>query len=278
MEALCRALEERLQTIETRSIRAKDHEESAAQKVAANQAEWAKVGIFSQLLGKRRSLLDAQAECLRDLYLYRTQGVAWDFAKRLLQDVLTEITGLSIDVRNCTTLLDESVKEFNDRIAQRCNDSGKLDLRQSIVRFYNAEKVKDFAKDLDKDRTEQVRQAQDVRLALIEQLGDNPHFAAFHTRIQKQRFFDVLEQKCEASAEAAHNNLIAIKRDRGPLFGVNIVGALEREYSGNEQGLRTFIHDLVSMAGTYLDFDPGEVNRVAPGVSINGDHSKSPGT
>ena len=112
----------------------------------------------------------------RSLYLSRTQGAAWEFAKRLVQELITEITGLGIDVRNCATLLDESTKEFNDRIAQRCNDSGIPDLRQAVVRFYNADKVKDFAKDLDKDRTEQVRQAQDVRLALIEQLGDNPSF------------------------------------------------------------------------------------------------------
>lgn len=266
VDTLIRTLEERLQTLETRFTRAQEHETSAAQKVVANRAEWAKVGILSEWLGKRRSLLDAQTECLRDLYLSRTQGAAWEFAKRLLQEIMTEITDLGIDMRNCATLLDESAKEFNDRIAQRCNDSGIPDLRQAIVRFYNADKVKDFARDLDKDRAEQVRQAQGVRLALLEHLGDNPTFAAFHTRIPKQRFFDVLEQQCEESAEAAHNNLITINRSRSPLFGVNIVGALEREFSGNAEGLRTFIHDLVSMAGTYLDFDASEVNRIAPGI------------
>lgn len=178
---------------------------------------------------------------------------------------MTEITRLGSDIQNCTALIDESIAEFNERIAQRCNDE-KIDLRQSLVRFYKPGKVKEFAKDLDKDQTEQSRQTQGVRLALIEQLSENPGFATFHARIPKQRFFDVLEVKCEANAKAAHDNLIATNRDRSPLFGVNIVGTLEREFSGNAEGLRTFIHDLVSMAGNYLDFDPAEVNRVAPGI------------
>ena len=266
VDALVNALDERLKNVDTRIMRAKENEEGTVKKVTANRADWAKVGILSQMLGKRRSLLDAQAECLRDMYIYRTQGEAWGFAKRLLQDLVTEITGFGTEVRNGATLLDDAVKEFNDRIAQRCNDGEKIDLRQALVRFYKADKVKDFAKDLDKDHTEQARQAQEARLALLQRLGDNPSFAAFNARISKQRFFDILEEQCEASAEAAHDNLIAVNRERSPLFGVNIVGALEREFSGNNEGLRSFIHDLVSMAGNYLDFDRGEVNRVAPGI------------
>ncbi|MGH9427177.1 MAG: tubulin-like doman-containing protein, partial [Terriglobia bacterium] len=263
--ALVAALDERLKNVDNRILRAKENEEVAETKVKANRAEWAKVGFLSDMLGKRQKLLDAQGECLRDLYIYRTQGEAWNFAKKLLQDLITEITRLGTDVHNCAALIDESIKEFNERIAHRCNDE-KIDLRQSVVRFYKPDKVKEFGRDLDKDQTEQNRQAQGVRLALIEQLGESPGFATFHARIAKQRFFDVLEQKCETSATAAHDNLIATNKERNPLFGVNIVGTLEREFSGNEEGLRTFIHDLVSMAGNYLDFDPAEVNRSAPGI------------
>jgi len=265
VNALIGALDERLKAVDGRITKAKENEEVATKKVAANRTEWAKVGFLSQFLGKRRSLLHAQGECLRELYIYRTQFEAWNFAKRLLQDLITEFTRLGTDIQNCTALIDDGIKEFKDRIAQRCNDE-KLDLRQSVVRLYKPEEVKEFAVDLDREKDVQSPQAQEVREALIEQLGENPSFAAFHSRIAEQRFFDVLEQKCEASAVAAHDNLIAVNKERSPLFGVNIVGTLRREYSGDEEGLRTFIHDLVSRAGNYLDFDLGEVNRVAPGI------------
>ena len=265
VDALIGALDERLKAADGRITKARENEEYAAKKVAANRAEWAKVGVLSQWFGKRRSLLDAQGECLRDLYIYRTQFEAWSFAKRLLQDLITEITRLGIDVQNCAALIDDGIKEFNDRIAQRCNDEIP-DLRQSVVRFYKPAKVKEFAKDLDKDQTEQSRQAQRVRQVLIQQLGEDPGFAAFQGRLTRRRFFDTLEQQCESSAIAAHDNLIVVNKERGPLFGVNIVGMLEREFSANEDGLRTFVRDLVSRAGNYLDFDPGEVTRVAPGI------------
>ncbi|HEY7493821.1 MAG TPA: tubulin-like doman-containing protein, partial [Candidatus Tectomicrobia bacterium] len=181
LKALVAALDERLQNVDTRLTRAVAHEAEVSAKVAANRAEWAQVGVLSQFFGKRRSLLDAQGECLRDLYIYRTLIEAWNFSKKLLQDLITEITRFGSEVHNCATLVDEAIKEFNDRIAQRCNDEA-MDLRQAVVRFYKPEKVKEFARDLDKDEMEQSRQAQGVRLALIEQLGDSPGFATFYAR------------------------------------------------------------------------------------------------
>ena len=40
---------------------------------------------------------------------------------------------------------------------------------------------------------------------------------------------------------------------------MNIIGQLEREYSGKPDELRKFIHDLVEHAGNYLEFDPQAV-------------------
>src|SRR5207253_789563 len=108
----------------------------------------------------------------------------------------------------------------------------------AVVRFYQPGKVREFANDLDKDQKAQQGQAQSVRHALIDHLGENPGFAPFHIRITKQRLIDVFEETCEVSAKTAHDNLVAVNKDRRPLFGVNIIGALEREYSGNEEGLR----------------------------------------
>ena len=254
--ALIATLEERLLAVDNQVVRANSNIENAEHKVAANRAEWAKVGILSQVFGKRRKLLDAQGECLRELYTARTQAEAWSFAKRLLQESVTEFNRLATDIGLCSKLVDESIKEFRERIDERCNDADKLDLRQSLVRFYNAENVRLFARDLEKDKEEQTRQSQTVRLALIEQIAADPSFSAFHSRISRQRFFDVLEQKCALSSTTAHDTLVASHRDRRPLLGVNIIDQLEREYSGKPDELRKFIHDLVEHAGNYLEFDP----------------------
>ncbi|WP_295456456.1 hypothetical protein [uncultured Thiodictyon sp.] len=68
-----------------------------------------------------------------------------------------------------------------------------------------------------------------------------------------------MEQKCATSSQAAHDGLVSANRDRRPLLGVNIVGQLEREFSGRTDELRKFIHDLVREAGNFLEFDPQTV-------------------
>ena len=254
--ALIAAQEERLLAVDDKIVRAKSNIENAEHKIISNRADWVKVGFLTQIFGKRRSLLDAHGEFLRELYTARTNMEAWTFAKRLLQESVTEFNRLSTDIGQCSKLVDESIKEFKERIDERCNDADKPDLRQSLVRFYNAENVRLFVRDLEKDKIGQNRQAQEVRLGLIEQISINSSFSAFHNQINRQRFFDVLEQKCALSSTTAHNALVASNRDRQPLLGVNIIGQLEREYSGRSDDLRKFIHDLVAYAGNYLEFDP----------------------
>lgn len=257
--ALVAFLGERLVAMDDRIARAKNSVDNAEQKVVANRNEYAQVGPLAQMFGKRRNLLDAQGECLRELYTARTQVEAWTFAKRLLQEAVNEFNGLATDIGYCAKLVDESIKEFKGQIDERCNDGETPDLRQSLVRFYNADYVRVFARELEKDRGEQTRQAQAVRLALIEQIAADPSFSAFHARISRQRFFDVLEQKCAASSQAAHDARVSANRDRRPLLGVNIIGQLEREFSGRTDELKKFIHDLVREAGNFLEFDPQAV-------------------
>ena len=253
--ALITSLEERLLAADDRITRAKGNVDMAEQKVTANRQEWARVGILSNLFGKRRNLLDAQGESLRELYTARTQAEAWSFAKRLLQEAVTAFNSLATDISLSAQRVDECSKEFKKRVDERCNDSGNPDLRQSLVRFYNADYVRQFSSDLDKDKSEQSRQAQSVRNALIEQIKSNPGFSAFHAQINRQRFFDVLEQECSISSQAAHDNLVSTHKDRRPLLGINIIGQLEREYSGKSEDLKKFIHDLVNQAGNFLEFD-----------------------
>jgi hypothetical protein len=255
LTALIAMLEERLLAVDGKIARANTNIDNTEQKVIGIRADWVKVGILSNVFGKRRTLLDAQGEALRELYTARTQAEAWVFAKRLLQEAVTDFNGLATDIGLCSKLVDESIKEFKERIEERCNDGDKPDLRQSLVRFYNAKNVRTFARDLEKDKNEQTRQAQVVRFALIEQIVGDSTFSAFHNRISRQRFFDVIEQKCALTSMAAHDALVAANHDYQPLLGINIIGQLEREYSGKPDELRKFIHDLVAYAGNYLEFD-----------------------
>ncbi len=266
VDALLAALNERLDGVDGKISLAKERAEDAERRVAANRAEWAKVGVLSQMFGKRKSLLNAQSDCLSELYIQRTQMEAQGFAKRLLQELCSAITQLATEVSGCTARLDDAIKDFTSQIDARCNDNEEPDLRQSLVRYYNPGRVKDFANLLDKNEDEQKRQAQAVREGLIEQLGPEPDFAEFQARLSRQRISDVMVKRCGDASRIAHDNLTTVNRDYSPLFGVNVISRLEREYSGRSDDLRKFLHDFVSRAGYFLEFDNQEVTRAGPGI------------
>jgi len=268
LDALLTALEGRSKVnMDEKMVRAKENAETTSQKIKANNVEWAKIGILSAAFGKRNNMLDAQATCLEEHYVHRTRFEGWQFAKGLIQELISEITSLRNEVTRFASLVTEAIKACDDRIAERCSDDGaQTDLRRPLVQFYNPGIVREFTRQLTHDKRVQHTQANDVRLSIIEQLGENPDFTTLNARMPKQRLIDVLESRCEQGAVNAHNNLIASDKDRARQLGVSIIEKLYKEYGGNEEGLKKYIHDLVSRAGNYLIFDPLEANKVGPGI------------
>jgi hypothetical protein len=268
LDALLTTLEGRGKILmDEKMVRAKENAEATSQKITANNVEWVKIGILSAAFGKRNNMLDAQATCLEEHYVHRTRFEGWQFAKGLIQELITEITSLRNEVTRFASLVTEAIKECDDRIAERCSDDGgQTDLRKPLVQFYNPSGVREFTRQLTHDKRVQQTQANDVRLSIIEQLGEHPDFTTLNARMPKQRLIDILEVRCEQGAVNAHNNLIASNKAMARQLGVSIIEKLYKEYGGNEEGLKKYIHDLVSRAGNYLIFDPLEANKVGPGI------------
>ena len=265
LDALLAFLNERLSASDEKVAQARQGEEAAGQQVAARAREWAHIGLVGELIGRRNNLLDAQAASLQEQLTYRTRTEAWIFAKALLEELISEINSLKTDVGSCASMISEAVKDFEDSLGERCSDETQ-DLRMQLVRFYDSNAVKEVARTLTRDAGVQAGQSAVVRAALLQQLGENPTFAAFNNRIPKQRFLDILEKNCERSAVEAHNNLMAEDKNRTPLLGMNIVEKLYREYGGSTEQLKKFITDLVARAGNYVTFEPLECTKSAPGI------------
>src|SRR5262249_54072759 len=152
------------------------------------------------------------------------------FAKALLEELLPEMASLGSEVTKCASLLAEAAKTFDERIAERCADTGRADLRQQLVRYYNPDSVKAFARSLVKDRQEQLKQTTEARQALLELLGESATFAGVSQRVSKQRLLDVLESRCERSAVDAHNALVAGSKDASRILGTSIIESLQKEF------------------------------------------------
>jgi len=265
LAALLDAIDERRTAIDDKITQMKDNEESAANRVRANNAEWAHMGFLQKsILGRPDNLLDGQAETLQEQYIYRTRVEALIFAKQLMEDIVAELTDLKSEVDKCASTAGAAVKKYNDRLAERVTDDGRIDLREQLVRFYNPDLVRRVSSNLVKAENEQRTQTARVRQALMEKLGDRPNFFVFNQRIGVSEFIDILDKECAENALIAHNNLVVNPKEK--LLGVSIIDRLKDRYGSDPQELRSYVTELVGRAGNYLTLDASEMHKVGPGI------------
>lgn len=263
--ALITHLKGRYDRIEEEITKLKPREEELAKKLKDQEKEWAKIGLISDMFGKRKRLFDAVSVVLQDLYSARTAIEGWQFAKKFLPVIIEEIVLLKADVDKAASMIAEALKTFEDQIAARCADQGGvIDLRKQVIRFYDPELVKSVTKRLIKDQKEATTQTQRVRTALAEKLGERLDFKTLNERVSKTVFLDTLEKQCMENAKIAHNNLVQTAAER--LIGVSIIEKLKDRYS-DRQSLRLYLDGVVKAAGNYLLFNADEKRRSGPGIN-----------
>ncbi len=266
LEKLLKSLDNRLQQADNNIVSYQDSADKVLrERIQPNQKEYTKIGLFS--FGKRDKILGAQALALQAYYEALTYMEAWQFSKVLLATTIRELTTLAGEVNQSFSLLTDINKSFQKAIDERCQSTGQDDLRRSLVYFYKPEVVREFSQRLVKDKTIQKNQAQEARLALIAQLGERPNFTQLNTRIMKQQSMDAIEISCEQAVGTAHNTVITTEKDQPRQLNVNVIEKLAKNFSGNEEKLTRYIHDLANYAGNYLNFNPLEINKKGSGIS-----------
>jgi hypothetical protein len=268
LEALLQSLDEYLRDCAEKVVFHQTTSEAIqTQRINPNRREESKVGVFSAMLGKREQLFEAQSLALQDYYFHLTCMEGWQFAQTLLPVIVRDITAFANEVDQTLSSLVEINKLFQKGIDERCQNTDKNDFRRPLVYFYHPDIVRSFSQRLVKDKAMQANQAMAARDALINQLGENANFSQLNARILKQQWMDSIESVCEQSVENAHNTVITVEKDLPRQLNVSIIEKLAKEFSGNEEGLTRFVHDLANYAGNYLTFNPLEVNKKGPGIA-----------
>ncbi len=279
LAALLASVEERLAAIDDKIVKlgeeSNTYKENEA-KIGENRKQWVKLNTFSIALGKHKNLLSAQAEAFIVRYTMKTRVEGYRYAKDLLTGLRQELNALASEVTKCTTLVSQAAKRFQIGIDSRLADKGNQDLTKQVVRFYEPDAVKGFAKSLATELTEQKKQTSKVRARLSDLLGqEKQNFTAFNAKISEGRFIDILESTCEESAVEAHEEFVARHPDRGRVLQVSLVEMLQKEYDGSDERLRTYAQSIMAMAKNYLKLDPSQVQLVAPGIPAANDDSNA---
>ncbi len=265
LEDLISVTEERLNDVEDRKSRHETREEAAVEMINKNKKEWANTGFIKSAFGKLDKLLDAHAIHLKEFYINRTWNTAWDFAKKLLEELKVEFIDLKNEVDECISKLSQADNFFQNNLAARCNDDEALDLKKHLIRFYQPDMVRKIAERFVKEENVQKGQTGHVRSFLVNKIGENPGFRAFNKNISVIGLMDSLATECEERVKTTHEKLIQVSAEK--LLGVSIIERLKNQYSANQQELRSFVKNLVEFAGNYISFADKEKNKRGPGIS-----------
>jgi len=236
-------------------------------RIDENKAAWARIGPLSALWRKKHRILDAQAINFQKLYTINTKIQGWEFARRLVADIITNLMSLMDDITYMLNLFESVKKDMSSKVASRLNDAKKTQnekIKEHVIRFYEANVVTNIKDRLLRNEEEQKRQAYSLKKLIVDQLGEQKSFETFRQRITFLNLIDKIEEKCQDNVLYAHNTLITLDREK--VLDTNILVKLRDRYSTNEQELRAFIRQLVNQAGIFAVFNENEIKTSAPGI------------
>lgn len=267
-------IEEKLGRVDERVTKLRAQEDEASARISEVVQEWSGINWLSDLLGKGQKLFNSASDYLTQLYVYRTYGEGWLFAKKLLEELNQQIIDLRGEVERMLSTLSAATQEFDRQIHARLVEEQGAD-QNHRQRIYNRDAVVTVNKRLITDEAVQKQQTQATRNRLIRMLSeDHQLFSSFNRKIDAPALLSVLEESAEEQAIAAHNQLASEQKQ---VMNVNIVAKLYEDYGTNEEALASFVRQTIDHSGVYLNFDEQEERKQGLGTDAENKHIKTAG-
>lgn len=273
LNILIELLQEKTVTASERFAKCNELAAESSGKVGAVVQEWSQLNWFKDaLLGKGEKLFNAATEHLTSYYIHRTAAEGWAFAKKLLEELVAQLTELSSEVDRLKATLQEAAREFEQQAASRCNVQN--DEAAYKQRIYNRSVVEDLNRRFACDDNKQREHAQAIRSQIAQRVGEqNPGFVEMARKLDRNELRDLLETISSQSVQSGHDTLEAGQKR---VLGVNIVQKLYEELGSDEQ-LTRFVRDVIAQSGVYMTFNDVEAGRKGPGIDKEEKHKKIAG-
>lgn len=273
LNILIELLQEKTVTAGERFSKCNEQAAEASSKVAGVVQEWSQLNWFKDaLLGKGEKLFNAATEHLTNYYIYRTSAEGWAFGKKLVEELIAQLTELAGEMDRLKAMLQEATREFEQQAATRCkeqNDEGSYKQR-----VYNRSVVEDLNRRFACDDGKQREHAQAIRSQIASRVGEqSPGFVEMARKFDRNELRDLLESVSSQSVQSGHDTLEA---EQKRVLGVNIVQKLYEELGSDEQ-LNRFVRDVIAQSGVYMTFNSVEAQRSGPGIDREEKHKKIAG-
>ena len=228
-----------------------------------NESDWANLGLIAVALGKNRKLYDSQICVLQDLYIKKTEIEGFQFAQKLLLELLSKLQFLRNEVKRFSEMLIKTVDATEKEIASRCREqqlSAELYMLP-VVKLYDSADIQNFTSRVVRDQQIQSDQSSATRNTIASLSGSEKPFTKLNEHTHVDSLMDIFAKNARESAIQAYNEVIKNKKEK--LIGINIIDQLKAQFGtpDKQEELIGFARNIMASNGVLLSFDNFEITR-----------------
>lgn len=263
-----------------------DQEKSSLDKMSANSLdeikkrdnlmeelnkEWQSMGMLTRgasaigVSNRKDDISARYAAAVKEKYTFMAWRASYDFAKLLIDDLSRTLQVTKGDIDSTMTQFQTAQESLLGAVNSRCiaESEEKQSLKGVVIKNYDPKKVHETVGGTicnEKDNKERIKLMTAALMGML-----NPAKRNFREVAEKLKAGNIIAMVEDKGQEQA-NNFFAnnVGQDYIPnyekLIGVNIIEKLEKEFSGNDEGLKEKLARLVRHAAVTNKHNEVEVN------------------
>lgn len=225
-----------------------------------NKKAFAEVLIQALVKGK---YLTKHSNIMQQLMVKQCEVLGAEFAQQLLQVLSVKLNLLRSRIEAFVTTLNEAIQYNEAMIGSRCQDEGGIDnLQNTVIRFYDQKKVKEFTQRVITDQKRQKAISDEVRLKLVDIIGTEQTFQHANAVIDRDTIVNLMDTVVRQMSIAIHDNMLVEASEK--LINRNILEQLNERY-GDAEELKKFAKSITEESGVFLELDTAELRRSVGG-------------
>ena len=214
------------------------------------------LNLLQKATGKPKDCFTDHQAILTDLYVEKTNRIAYEFAGKLLGKLQVSFEEFHDQVQKFVGTLAEYMKEATNRIADRNQQKGSLaNMKQAVIEVREDAKVKSFEKSIILNHTRMETLSGILRRELV---GNKTfeHFDKLANGISLEKAFDIVDRVMGQQVREIHET--ECTKDR--LIGINVLQQLQKVLVTDDD-IRSFAKDAVEMSGVFILLDDTQLQR-----------------
>ena len=248
--------------MEAKAQSARQLTDQLIQQREQNKKAFAGVLVQSLVKGK---YLTRHSTVLQQLMVKRCEVLGAEFAQQMTAALSVKLNLLRNRIETFVSTLNEAIEYNEAMIGARCQDEGGMgNLQQTVIRFYDQKKVKEFTQRVITNQGKQKSIADEVRLKLVEIIGTEQTFQHANAVIDKDTIAGLMDTVVRQKSIAIHDDMLIEVSEK--LINRNILEQLSERYSENEE-LKKFAKSIIEESGVFLEFNGAELQRSIGGMN-----------